>query len=222
MLATLLHSAMARAGHAVRVVGTGRDAALAIRSWEPAAVILDLLLPDTDGLDVVNTARREGNDVPMMILTGRDDLQTRLQGFQAGADDFLVKPFAVEELLARLGAITRRGHSARSDRLTVGPLNMNRSAREVRLRGEIVSLSPREYSLLECFMIEPNRVFSRDELLTKVWDESEAAYANVVDVTVGRLRRALANTRLILTVRGAGYKLSSGTTATYLVETASG
>ena len=211
MLARLVERTLGEAGYAVDVTRSadeGRDAALAS---DYDAVLLDLELPDRSGLEVVRTLRREGRDVPVLIMTGRDDDQDIVKGLDAGADDYLLKPVNPEVLKARLRAAVRRGGASRADQqLVIGELAMNRLARTVQGSGKDVSLTPKEFAMLEHLMLRAEEVVSRTELLEHVWNMKFDPGSNVVDAHVARLRQKLRGvTRTeIRTSRGVGFVLT--------------
>jgi len=175
------------------------------------------MLPGRDGLEIARRLRADDNRVPILMLTARDALHDRLKGFDAGADDYLPKPFAFEELLARLRAITRRagggvGAAPESERLVVGDLVLDLRAHEATRAGRALELSPKEFALLEYLMRHPGQVMSRTLILERVWDYGFDSFANVVDATVRRLRKVVDegyDTPLIHTVRGVGYKIKA-------------
>ncbi|HXT36272.1 MAG TPA: response regulator transcription factor, partial [Chloroflexota bacterium] len=177
------------------------------------AVILDLMLPHLDGISVARQLRADGVGTPVIMLTARDAVQDRVAGFGAGADDYLVKPFAFEELEARLQAVTRRGALApESDVLVVGDLILDRRSREVSRAGRPIPLAPRDFALLEYLMRHPGQALSRTVILERVWDYGFESFANVVDATIRRLRKAIdegCEQPLIHTVRGLGYKIKA-------------
>jgi DNA-binding response OmpR family regulator len=210
MLARLVERTLGDAGFTVDVTRSadeGRDAALATVY---DAVLLDLELPDRSGLEVVRTLRREGRDVPVLIMTGRDDDQDIVRGLDAGADDYLLKPVNPEVLKARLRAAVRRGGANRTDQLVIGDLAMNRLARTVLGNGKDVSLTPKEFAMLEHLMLRAEEVVSRTELLEHVWNMKFDPGSNVVDAHVARLRQKLRGiTRPeIRTSRGVGFVLT--------------
>lgn len=176
------------------------------------AVILDVGLPDMSGLDVARAVRRSGAEVAILMLTARDTVDDRVTGLDAGADDYLVKPFAFAELAARLRALSRRasGGPRRAEPvLTVGPISLDEASRRVTADGRDVELSPREFSLLECLLRHPGQTLSRDQLLDQAWPFNVAVTPNAVDAYVHYLRSKLgAAGRRIETVRGVGYRLS--------------
>ena len=210
MLARLVERTLGEAGFTVDVTRSadeGRDAALA-STYD--AVLLDLELPDRSGLEVVRTLRREGRDVPVLIMTGRDDDQDIVKGLDAGADDYLLKPVNPEVLKARLRAAVRRGGANRTDQLVIGDLAMNRLARTVLGNGRDVSLTPKEFAMLEHLMLRAEEVVSRTELLEHVWNMKFDPGSNVVDAHVARLRQKLRGVTRpeIRTARGVGFVLT--------------
>ena len=175
------------------------------------AVILDIGLPDMSGLEVARRLRRSRSELAILMLTARDTVGDRVNGLDAGADDYLVKPFAYEELAARLRALARRGATARrpEPKLVVGPIVLDETSRRVTLDGRSIDLSPREFSLLECLLRHPGQTLSRDQLLDQAWPFSVAVTPNAVDAYVHYLRDKLgAAGKLIETVRGVGYRLA--------------
>jgi DNA-binding response OmpR family regulator len=176
------------------------------------ALILDVGLPDMTGLDVARVIRDAGNEVSILMLTARDAIGDRVRGLDAGADDYLVKPFAYEELSARLRALARRsptGPRRPAPVLAVGPISLDEVARRVTVGGRAVELSPREFALLECFLRHPGQVLTRDQLLDQAWPFGVAVTPNAVEAYVHYLRTKLADEgRRIETVRGVGYRLS--------------
>ncbi|MDQ2743562.1 MAG: response regulator transcription factor [Chloroflexota bacterium] len=197
----------------VELVHNGQDGLdLAMRGLYDA-LILDLMLPDLGGLEVARDLRAAGVSTPILMLTARDTLDDRLRGFGAGADDYLCKPFALAELLARLRAIVRRGTPVLADdRLVVGDLELNRASHEVSRAGVPIHLSPKEFAVLEYLMENSDRVLSRTLILERGWDYALASFGNVVDVTIRRLRKAIDeghDYQLIHTVRTVGYKIKT-------------
>ena len=192
----------------------GRDALR--RAWAPACqlIILDLLLPDIDGREVCRQLRAAGLATPILMLTALDTLEDKVRGLRIGADDYLAKPFAFEELVARVQALARRGDVYRGEpaQLRACDLVLDRATREVRRGERLIELTPREFALLECLMRTPGKVLSRPLMLEKVWGCSKHPLTNVVDVYIRQLRRKIdqgAAVPLIQTVRGFGYKLRS-------------
>ena len=197
------------------VVDLARDGETGLDLAEAAgidAVILDIGLPDISGIEVAKRLRRRGTETAILMLTARDTVTDRVTGLDAGADDYLVKPFAFEELSARLRALARRteaGPRRPEPRLEVGPIALDEAARRVTVNARLVDLSPREFSLLECFLRHPGQTLSRDQLLDQAWPYSVAVTPNAVDAYVHYLRTKLADAGdRIETVRGVGYRLS--------------
>ena len=176
------------------------------------AVILDIGLPDISGLEVATRLRKRGTETAILMLTARDTVTDRVTGLDAGADDYLVKPFAYEELSARLRALARRaepGPRRAEPRIEVGPISLDEAGRRVTVNGKLVDLSPREFSLLECFLRHPGKTLTRDQLLDQAWPYSVAVTPNAVDAYVHYLRTKLGEAGgRVETVRGVGYRLS--------------
>jgi DNA-binding response OmpR family regulator len=211
-LARLLKRLLEEDRHVVDVVEDG-ESALEIASGGDGvdAVILDVGLPDLSGIEVARRLRGAGRDVGILMLTARDTVGDRVTGLDAGADDYLVKPFAYEELAARLRALSRRSsRPARPDAaLAVNGIVLDETLRRVTVDGRPVELSPREFSLLECFLRHPDQTLSRDQLLDQAWPYGVAVTPNAVDAYVHYLRDKLGPAgRRIQTVRGVGYRLS--------------
>ena len=203
-------------GYAVRSCSDGMEALIEVRSNPPELLILDWMLPDLSGLEVCQRLRSTGLQLPVLMLTGRDAVKDRVEALDAGADDYLVKPFSIEELLARLRALVRRaggGHSLGADQLQVGDLLLDCNSHEASRAGAVVHLSSTEFAVLQCLMNEPGRVQSRQSLLERVWGEHFQGDSNVLDVYVRYLRRKLEPEglpTLIQTVRGVGFLLKAG------------
>lgn len=175
-------------------------------------VLLDLLLPDGDGLGLLREWRREGHATPVLALTARDLLGDKISGLDAGADDYLTKPFAFEELLARVRALLRRRAAEPQNILAIADLSLDRTARRVQRAGREIELTPKEFALLEHFLLHPGATLTRAEIAEHVWDERYEARSNVIDVMVARLRRKLeagGAPRLLVSVPGLGYVLRS-------------
>jgi DNA-binding response OmpR family regulator len=210
-LAGLLRRKLLQERHVVDMAHDGRAGLERAETGVYDALILDLMMPMMDGLAMARRLREDGVDTPIIMLTARDALQDRLKGFDAGADDYLTKPFAYEELAARLRAITRRGNAAvDEDRLMVADLVLDRRAHTVQRGGTEIALAPKEYAVLEYLMRHPGQVLSRTLIMEHVWDYGFDSYANVVDAVIRRLRRAIDEQfapPLIHTVRGMGYKI---------------
>ncbi|MDQ2743552.1 MAG: response regulator transcription factor [Chloroflexota bacterium] len=212
-LAEALRRGLSQEGHVVDIVHDGAEGLELAESGLHDAVILDGMLPGLDGMAVVRQLREDDVSVPVLMLTARDALADRLSGFNAGADDYLTKPFAFEELLARLRSLTRRaGTLIENEQLVVEDLVMDTRAREVSRGGKSIDLTPREYALLEYLMRHPGQALSRTMILERVWEYGFDSFANVVDATILRLRRAIEEgyeTPLIHTVRGVGYRIKA-------------
>ncbi|MEA2449946.1 MAG: two-component system, OmpR family, response regulator [Thermoleophilaceae bacterium] len=209
-LAGALDLGLRRAGYGVDVAHDGDTALLNARVYDYDAVVLDVMLPGADGFEVCRTMREEQRWSPVLLLTARDQVADRVRGLDAGADDYLVKPFHFAELLARLRALTRRGPTPRPPKLAVGDLEVDPATRRVSRAGEPVELTAREFGVLEYLASRPGEVVTRTELLEHVWDANHEGSTNVVDVYVGYLRTKLERPfgrALIRTVRGAGYRL---------------
>src|SRR5579884_878481 len=212
-LADLLRRGLSQERYIVDVVHDGYQALERAGSGVFDAVVLDVMLLGVDGLEVSRRLRADGAVLPILMLTARDALHDRLRGFDAGADDYLPKPFAFEELLARIRALLRRtGAPSEEDRLVVGDLVLDRRGHEVTRAGRAIDLSPKEFALLEYLMRHPGQVLSRTLILERVWDYGFDSFANVVDATIRRLRKAVDEefpTPMIHTVRGVGYKIKA-------------
>jgi len=190
------------------------DGAQALRrledETEPDAIVLDVLMPGVDGLEVSRTLRRKGSKVPILMLTARTQVEDRVEGLDAGADDYLTKPFALEELLARVRALLRRTTDGSGEPLQFSDLVLDPRTREVLRNGERIELTRTEFSLLELFMLNPRQVLTRSLIFERVWGYDFGFASNSLDVYIGYLRRkteASDEPRLIQTVRGVGYAL---------------
>jgi DNA-binding response OmpR family regulator len=207
-IAGFVEPELERAGFLVRCAYDGVTGLEEARKFGPALIVLDIMLPGLDGVGILKRLREEGNGVPVIMLTARDTTLDKVHSLDRGADDYLTKPFDIEELLARIRALLRRAEG--DEVLRVADLEINTSTREVRREEREIELTTREYELLEYMAQNPRRVLSRDLLLSRVWDEELGLTTNVVDVYVGYLRRkvdAPGEEKLIRTVRGAGYAL---------------
>lgn len=196
-------------GFAVDSCSCGSDAARQARGVLYDAVVLDWMLPDVDGLTVCRELRQAGNSVPVLMLTARGEVREKVLGLEAGADDYMVKPFDVEELVARVNALIRRasGHA----QLRCGPVEIDRVARQVRCNGALIELTSREYALLLHLAYHAGKVVTRSELLSRVWETNFDPSSNFVEVHVSRLRDKLGDAAsMIETVRGVGYRLRVG------------
>ena len=205
-----LDRALRAQGYEVTTVADGLSALQAVATQDPALVLLDLGLPGMDGLSFCRRLRSDHDDRPVLVLTARDGVADRVQGLDVGADDYLVKPFALEELLARIRALLRRVKVADPPSLRVGDLRMDPATREVHRGDHAITLTDLEFRLLEHLMRNPRIVLGREVLLDAVWGPSTAATENALEVYIGYLRRKLETggaTRMIHTVRGVGYVL---------------
>jgi two-component system OmpR family response regulator len=209
-MAALLRRGLVEEGYAADVARSGEDAIILARATPYDAIVLDLMLPGPGGLEVCRELRAGGIWTPILMLTARDGVQDRVAGLDAGADDYLTKPFSFAELLARLRALARRGQSERPTVLAAGSLRLDPATRQV-WRGEAaIELSAKEFALLETFLRRPGEALSRLELLDHAWDYAYENRSNVVDVYVGYLRAKIDRPfgrRSIETVRGVGYRL---------------
>jgi two-component system OmpR family response regulator len=205
-MASVIRRSLEREGLAADVAGKGEDALWMAAAVEYDAIVLDVMLPGLSGFDACRLLRERGVWAPVLMLTARDGVDDRVRGLDAGADDYLVKPFALAELHARLRSLARRGQPERPSVLEVGELRLDPARREVR-RGEAeIELSAKEFALLETLMRRPGEVLSRIELVERAWDIAYELHSNVVDVYMRRLRRKLGEDA-IETVRGVGYRL---------------
>jgi two-component system OmpR family response regulator len=212
-LSRLLRRLLTQDRHVVETAMTAAEGLeVATSGLELDAVILDVGLPDRSGFDVARSLRKGGSAVPILMLTARDSVSDRVEGLDAGADDYLVKPFAYEELLARLRALGRRPPSRKSAALKAGPIELDETTRRVTVAGRSVDLSQREFSILECLLRRPGQVLSRDQLLDYAWPYGVALTPNTVEAYIHLLREKLgpAAASNVETVRGVGYRLREG------------
>lgn len=209
-MARILTAGLRAEGHATDLAETG-EAAIALLARAPyEAVILDVMLPGRDGLEVCRTLRAAGNGVGVLMLTARDAVPDRVTGLDAGADDYLVKPFAFPELAARARVLLRRDSAQRDAVLVVGPVRLDTARHEAWRGDRKIDLTAKEFTLLRYFMANPGQVISQERLLEHVWDENADPFTNTVRVTVGTLRRKLTiddEEPLLETIVGAGYRL---------------
>ena len=197
-------------GHEVRLAADGHEAIGAMAQESPDAVVLDVLMPRVDGIQLCRRMRGAGDRTPVLMVTARDSIGDRVTGLDAGADDYLVKPFALEELLARVRALLRRSGSAGGELLRFGDLELDAGAHEVRRGGREIELTRTEFLLLELLMRNPRQVLTRSVIFERVWGYDFGPGSNSLEVYVGYLRRkteAAGEPRLIRTVRGVGYVL---------------
>ncbi len=188
----------------------GRAALEAVPAVKPDAMLLDLTMPDLDGLEVLKRLRADGHDVPICVLSARDDVDDRVTGLQAGADDYVIKPFALEEVVARLHALLRRRPPVDDQRLVVGDIELDTASFSASRAGKPIELTQREFALLQLFLRHPGEVLDRARLHEEVWGYTFDPGTNIADVFVGYLRRKLeadGGTRVLHTVRGVGFIL---------------
>ncbi|MFJ4843052.1 response regulator transcription factor [Streptomyces sp. NPDC088746] len=214
-LAELLSMALRYEGWEVRSAGDGAGAVRTARDFRPDAVILDVMLPDMDGLAVLGRLRRELSDVPVLFLTARDSVEDRIAGLTAGGDDYVTKPFSLEEVVARLRGLIRRSGTAsvRSDStLVVGDLVLDEDSHEVSRGDDSIHLTATEFELLRFLMRNPRRVLSKAQILDRVWNYDFGGQANVVELYISYLRKKIdaGRTPMIHTRRGAGYLIKPG------------
>lgn len=211
-LAEALTAGLTKCGYAVDAVGNGKKAfdRIILNNMDYDLVILDLMLPDMDGLQITKGLREANITTPILVLTARDEIESKVNLLLAGADDYIVKPFSFEELRARIKAIFRRPKSIASPVLTINDIELNPDSRKVFKGKNEVPLTLKEFMLLEYFMSNPNKVINREELLSHLWDFNYSSFSNVVDVHVKNLRKKLGygeSEGILETVRGVGYRL---------------
>lgn len=214
-LASAVKRALQEEGHVVDWVADGEDALAQAAMEEYDALVLDIMLPGRDGLSVARTLRGSGSTVPILMLTARDSVADRIAGLDTGADDYLVKPFALGELLARVRALGRRAAMVATGEafLQVGDLRLDLRSREALRGGRRIELTTREFALLELLMRHPNQVLTRSQLLDRVWSYDSPVDSNVLETYIHYLRRKIDHgfePKLIRTVRGAGYAIRAG------------
>jgi heavy metal response regulator len=210
-IADFIRKGLSEYGYAVDLAGDGEEALAWVDVAQFDIVVLDVMLPVRDGIEVCRELRGKGVQTPVLMLTARDAIEDRVRGLDSGADDYLVKPFAFAELLARLRALARRERSASGSRLQVGELVLDTTTREVFREGRAIDLTSKEYALLEYLMRHPNQVLTRTMIAEHVWNYDFDNATNVIDVHIRNLRRKVDDPfpqRLIHTVRGAGYRVS--------------
>jgi len=209
-VARFVERGLAAESYAVDVARDGDSGLELATTYHYDLLILDLMLPRIDGAEVLRRVRSHNREVPVLILTARDELQLKVKQLEAGADDYLTKPFAFAELLARVKALLRRGPVNRSSTLRVADLELDRLTQQVRRAGRRVELTSKEFALLEYLMVNAGRVLSRNMIIEHVWDQSFDGFTNIVDVYVRHLRNKVDEDhphKLIRTVRGVGYKI---------------
>ena len=211
-LTELLSMALRYEGWNARTAGTGSEAVRTAREFQPDAIVLDMMLPDFDGLEVMRRIRTEQPDVPVIFLTAKDAVDDRIQGLTAGGDDYVTKPFSLEELIARLRGLLRRSGATLArpgSQLVVGDLVLDEDSHEVTRAGEPINLTATEFELLRYLMRNPRRVLSKAQILDRVWNYDFGGQANVVELYISYLRKKIDANRpaMIHTMRGAGYVL---------------
>ena len=212
-LRSVLERGLQRAGYVVDAVADGERALRYLRAYEYEVAVLDWQMPGTSGMDVLRALRRRGSQLPVLMLTARDTTADRVEGLDAGADDYLVKPFQFVELLARIRALQRRPPQVLDPVLVVGDLELNPATRQVTRQGELIPLTSRELSILELLTRRHPSVVERRTIALQVWeDEADAVGSNTIDVHLARLRGKIAGGMVrIETVRGVGYRLTADT-----------
>jgi two-component system response regulator MprA len=204
----LLRRILAYEGYSVAIATTGSAAFARVLERPPDLIILDVMLPEIDGLEIARRLRASGDNVPVLMLTARDTVVDRVNGLEAGADDYLIKPFAPQELIARVRALLRRNQPERHEILRYAGIELDTGTRVAYRGGHEIELSPTEYELLALFLRRPRQVLTRDVILDRVWGMDFEGSSNVIDVYIGYLRAKLeagGQARLIHTVRGVGY-----------------
>ena len=211
-MADVIRRSLVREGFAIDVSHDGEDALIKASAVDYNAIVLDVMLPGRSGFDVCQIMRERGVWAPVLMLTARDAVRDRVAGLDSGADDYLVKPFALAELLARLRSLTRRGRPERPTIIRVGDLALDPAAREVHRGADHIELSAKEFALLEALMCRCGEVLTRLELIEQAWDLAYEVRSNVIDVYMSRLRRKIDQpygVRTLETVRGVGYRLTA-------------
>ncbi|MFD1991293.1 response regulator transcription factor [Paenibacillus nicotianae] len=210
---SMLRRGLAFEGYEVLTASNGAEGLKQMLENDPALMVLDVMMPQVDGFEVCRRVREAGSSVPILMLTAKDEVENRVKGLDAGADDYLVKPFALEEMLARVRALLRRkpeSEASTSTRLTFEDLTIDPDAREVTRDGQRLELTAKEFELLHLFMQNPKRVLSRDLIMDKIWGYDYSGESNVLEVYIAMLRQKTeehGGIRLIQTIRGAGYIL---------------
>mgnify|MGYP005854137571 CR=1 FL=1 len=207
---SLMRRGLSFAGYVVDLAADGEEALSVVREVRPDLVVLDIMLPGLDGVEVCRRLRASARELPILMLTAKDDVPDRVAGLDAGADDYLVKPFAFDELLARIRALLRRAQPAEDQRLHFADLTVNPATRDVHRGARRIELTAKEYDLLEFLIRHPRQVFSKEAIYQHVWGSTFLGESNVIEVHVMRLRDKLeagGEHRLLHTMRGVGYSL---------------
>ncbi|MEA5623226.1 response regulator transcription factor [Nostoc sp. UHCC 0251] len=208
-IANFVRAGLKEQGFVVDYCDNGDEGYLRALDNEYDAIILDIMVPGKDGLSILKQLRREGRNTPVILLTARNELDDRLEGLNLGADDYIAKPFFVEELAARIHAVVRRSLGDRQNLLTVGPIKLDRITREVTCNQRAIELTSREFNLLEYLMRSPGRVFTRTQILEHIWGYDFNPNTNVVDVCIQRIRKKIDpidEASWIESIRGVGYR----------------
>lgn len=214
-IAEMIMTSLEMAGYQVKWAANGQIAHQMVMDEIPDLILADWMMPMMTGLELAKRLKRDENtaEIPIILLTAKSDEDDKINGFDAGVDDYVVKPFSPRELLARIKAVLRRGHSDIEGKgLTAGQLVLDRSAKKANIAGDDISLGPIEFRLLEFFMLHPDRVYSREQLLDRVWGGNVYIEDRTVDVHIRRLRKSISiadHETMIQTVRGAGYRFSA-------------
>lgn len=213
-IAEMIMTSLEMAGYQTKRAANGQVAYQMVLEEAPDLILADWMMPMMTGLELAKRLKREENtaEIPIILLTAKSDEDDKINGFDAGIDDYVIKPFSPRELLARIKAVLRRGHvDIEGKGLAAGQLTLDRSAKKANLAGEEIHLGPLEFRLLEFFMLHPDRVYSREQLLDRVWGGNVYVEDRTVDVHIRRLRKSIAvlnHDKMIQTVRGAGYRFS--------------
>ncbi|MBQ0730847.1 MAG: phosphate regulon transcriptional regulator PhoB [Oleispira antarctica] len=214
-IAEMIVTSLEMADYQVKRAANGQIAYQMVLDNAPDLILADWMMPMMTGIELAKRLKREENtaEIPIILLTAKSDEDDKIKGFDAGIDDYVVKPFSPRELLARIKAVLRRGHADTEGKgLTVGQMVLDRSAKKASIAGDVISLGPIEFRLLEFFMLHPDRVYSREQLLDRVWGGNVYVEDRTVDVHIRRLRKSISilnHETMIQTVRGAGYRFSA-------------
>lgn len=206
-----LQDSLSRAGYSTDCAGDGKEGLFFGTEYDYDLAVIDIGLPEMDGIELIRQLRSQDKRFPILILTARGHWQDKVEGLEAGADDYLVKPFHQEELLARLNALMRRSAGLASPVLSIGPVQLNTSAQQVKCNNQSLELTSYEYKVLEYLMLHPDKVVSKTELTEHIYDQDFDRDSNVIEVFIGRLRKKLdptGQTNPILTLRGRGYRFN--------------
>ena len=212
-MAALIRQGLTEEAYAVDTVGRGDEVLDWVQSAEYDLILLDIMLPGMSGLDVCRDLRNRGYQMPILMLTARDTLPDKVKGLDSGADDYLVKPFAIEELTARIRALARRESPSKKAELVVADLSLDPATKLAQRANRLIELTAREYALLETLMRHPGQVLSRNQIIDHVWDMDFVSGSKVIEVHIHALRKKIDDdfpTKLIQTVRGLGYRIGAG------------